>query len=93
MKLVSSVGISIKNDGNRSLGANCARDRPANAFRASGDQDNFVFEFEVHFVSMLVVNRLTDSFASRHSLPAGVAGVLFSRADSKSRRQSDNWYR
>jgi hypothetical protein len=57
---VGSVGISVKDDGDRSLSANSTRDRRSNAFRASGDQDNFVFEFKIHFVSLLVTTvRLT----------------------------------
>src|SRR5215471_4924732 len=70
MKFVGRVGISVKNDGNRSLGANRARDRSTNAFRASRDQDNFVFKFEIHSVSVLVVSRTPQSLVSPHSRPA-----------------------
>jgi hypothetical protein len=50
MKFVGSIGISVKNDGNCSLNGNSTRDRFADPFRASGNQDHFVFKFEIHLV-------------------------------------------
>jgi len=42
MKFVGGIGISVKNDGNCSLNGNSTRDRFADPFRASGNQDHFV---------------------------------------------------